>query len=63
MPVSASLPVDDPELEQTAWNLDPLVDGEGEEGARRQLTEALTRAEAFAAQYQGKLAELDSAGL
>jgi len=53
----------DPELKDTAWNLDPLVDGEGEEGARRQLTEALTRAEAFAARYQGKLAELDSAGL
>ena len=53
----------DPELKDTAWNLDPLVDGQGEEGARRQLTEALTRAEAFAARYQGKLSELDSAGL
>ena len=63
MSVPASLPADDPELERTAWNLDPLVDGEGEEGARRQLTEALTRAEAFAARYQGKLSELDSAGL
>jgi oligoendopeptidase F len=53
----------DPELEQTAWNLDPLVDGEGEEGARRQLSEALTRAQAFAERYAGKIADLDAAGL
>jgi oligoendopeptidase F len=63
MPIPASPPVDDPELERTSWNLDPLVDGEGEAGARRQLAEALTRAEAFAGRYAGKLAELDSAGL
>ncbi len=53
----------DPELEQTAWNLDPLVDGEGQEGVKRQLDEALTRAEAFAEQHGGKIGELDSAGL
>jgi oligoendopeptidase F len=53
----------DPELEQTAWNLEPLVDGQGQEGARTQLAEALTRSQAFAARYAGKLGELDSAGL
>jgi oligoendopeptidase F len=29
----------DPELEQTAWNLEPLVDGQGQDGARAQLAE------------------------
>jgi oligoendopeptidase F len=53
----------DPELEQTAWDLDPLVDGEGDEGARRQLDEALQRSQGFAARYAGHLGELDSAAL
>ncbi|HWX87014.1 MAG TPA: M3 family oligoendopeptidase [Solirubrobacteraceae bacterium] len=53
----------DPELLATAWNLDPLVGGEGPDGARAQLTESLERAQAFAASYAGKLSELDSVGL
>jgi oligoendopeptidase F len=53
----------DPELQQTAWNLETLVDGEGPEGVERRLAEALTRAQAFAERYAGKLGELDSAGL
>jgi len=53
----------DPELQATAWNLDPLVDGRGPDGARAQLTEAFERSQAFAASYAGKLVELDSAGL
>jgi oligoendopeptidase F len=53
----------DPELEQTAWNLEPLVDGQGQEGAREQLAEALTRSQAFAARYAGKLGEIDRVGL
>ena len=53
----------DPELEQTAWNLEPLVDGQGQDGARAQLAEALDRSQVFAERYAGKLAELDSAGL
>ncbi|MGA7704420.1 MAG: oligoendopeptidase, partial [Solirubrobacteraceae bacterium] len=56
-------PSPDTELEQTAWDLDPLVNGAGPDGARAQLTESLERAQAFAASYAGKLAELDSAGL
>ncbi len=60
--VAASQPTD-PELEQTSWDLDPLVDGQGEAGARAQLQEALERAQAFAERYAGKLAELDSAAL
>ncbi len=58
-----SSPPADAELERTAWDLDPLVAGGGEDGARVQLAEALDRSQAFAARYAGKLAELDSAGL
>jgi oligoendopeptidase F len=53
----------DPELQASAWNLDPLVDGRGADGARTQLKEALERAQAFARSYAGKLGELDGAGL
>jgi oligoendopeptidase F len=53
----------DPELQASAWDLDPLVDGQGADGARAQLREALERSQAFAADYAGKLDELDSAGL
>jgi oligoendopeptidase F len=53
----------DPELEQAAWDLEPLLDGEGEAGVERRLDEALTRAQAFAERYAGKLEELDGAGL
>jgi oligoendopeptidase F len=53
----------DPELQQTAWDLEPLVDGEGREGVLGRMQEALALADAFAQRYAGKLAELDSAGL
>jgi oligoendopeptidase F len=53
----------DPELQATAWDLEPLVDGEGQDGVERRLADALARAQAFAARYAGKLDELDGAGL
>jgi oligoendopeptidase F len=53
----------DPELQASAWDLEPLVDGRGADGARAQLTEALERSQAFAASYAGRLGELDSVGL
>jgi oligoendopeptidase F len=53
----------DPELQATAWDLEPLVDGEGEAGVQSRLEDALTRAKAFAERYVGQLGELDSAGL
>jgi oligoendopeptidase F len=46
-------------LESVAWDLEPLVDGEGEAGADRLLDEADRRAAAFAERYAGKVAELD----
>jgi oligoendopeptidase F len=53
----------DPELERAAWDLEPLVDGEGEVGVERRLEEALTRAKSFAERYAGQLGELDAPGL
>src|SRR5271170_1194210 len=53
----------DPELAETAWDLEPLVDGEGEAGVQSRLEDALTRAQAFAERYAGKLGELNSTGL
>jgi oligoendopeptidase F len=46
-----------------AWDLEPLVDGEGAEGVEPRLSEALQRAQAFAERYAGKLEQLDSPGL
>jgi oligoendopeptidase F len=53
----------DPELQATAWDLEPLVEGDGPDGVERRLAAALERAQAFAGRYAGKLAELDSDGL
>jgi oligoendopeptidase F len=62
--MAAEAPTDtDPELQAAAWDLEPLVAGEGEEGVRRRLAEALERSSAFASKHAGRLGELDSAGL
>jgi oligoendopeptidase F len=53
----------DPELQATAWDLEPLVEGEGPDGVERRLADALERAQAFAGRHAGKLDELDAAGL
>ena len=50
--------LDDPELQRTAWDLAPLVDGDPQGGVQRQLDEARDRAQAFAAAHAGRLAEL-----
>ena len=56
-------PLTDPELLETAWDLDPLVEGEGETGVDRQLDEAVTAASEFADRYAGKVGEFDVTGL
>jgi oligoendopeptidase F len=61
MPAAALL--EDPELQNTAWDLDDLVDGGGDDGALTLLDETGERAERFAAEHAGKVAELDPAGL
>jgi oligoendopeptidase F len=53
----------DPELQATAWDLEPLVDGEGQDGVEPRLSAALERSKTFAASYAGGLAELDGEGL
>jgi oligoendopeptidase F len=53
----------DPALDATAWDLEPLLDGQGEERIDTQLAEAQQRADAFAATYVGKVAELDGPGI
>jgi oligoendopeptidase F len=50
-------------LDTVAWDLQPLVDGEGDAGPARLLEEALTRAETFAETHAGKVGELDGPGL
>jgi oligoendopeptidase F len=50
----------DPYLQASAWDLEPLVEGEGKEGVERRLGEALERARTFAELHAGKLGELDS---
>jgi oligoendopeptidase F len=63
MATAAHAQPSDPELEATAWDLEPLVDGEGQEGVERRLGEALELAKAFAVRHAGRLEQLDSAGL
>ena len=55
--------LEDQELLETGWDLEPLVDGEGEAGVDRLLAEADERVAAFAERHQGRVAELDSDGL
>jgi oligoendopeptidase F len=53
----------DPELAAAAWDLEPLLDGEGEAGVESRLADGLQRAQAFAGRYAGKLATLDGRAL
>src|SRR2546430_8651369 len=50
-------------LEDVAWDLEPLVEGEGEAGADRLLKEAQDRSAAFAERYQGNVSSIDGAQL
>jgi oligoendopeptidase F len=56
-------PLADPELLATEWDLEPLVDGQGQEGVESLLSEATERAGAFAERHAGHIAELDAAEL
>jgi oligoendopeptidase F len=48
----------DPALQAAEWDLEPLLDGQGEERVDGQLDEAQRRADAFAERYAGRVAEL-----
>ncbi len=51
------------DLQDVAWDLEPLVEGEGPEGADRMLAEADERAAAFAERYAGRVKDIDGAEL
>src|SRR4051812_542628 len=51
----------DPALQAAAWDLEPLLDGQGEERVDQQLDEAQARADAFAERYVGRLPTLEPA--
>ncbi|MGI8920823.1 MAG: M3 family oligoendopeptidase [Solirubrobacteraceae bacterium] len=53
----------DPELNAARWDIEPLVDGDGEAGAERLLDAADRQAEAFAQRHAGAVADLDPPGL
>ena len=51
------------DVQEVAWDLDPLVDGDGAEGADRLLAEADERAARFAETYAGRVGALDATEL
>jgi oligoendopeptidase F len=55
--------LEDPELLESGWDLDPLVDGQGPAGVERMLAEANERSSAFAETYAGKMDQLDAGAL
>src|SRR3954462_13199119 len=61
-----SAPSVDPELDNVAWNLDPLLNGgagDPEAAVEAMIAAAQERADAFAHAHAGKVAELDGDGL
>jgi len=60
---TTAAPPADTELAAVRWDLDPLVDGDGERGVERLLDEAEARAAAFARAHQGRVKEIDGPGL
>jgi oligoendopeptidase F len=53
----------DPELQATAWDLEPLADGEGRAGVERLIAEANDLASAFRERYAGRVGDLDAHAL
>src|SRR6478672_11957260 len=51
------------DVQEVAWDLDPLVDSGGTQGADRLLDEADARAKRFADAHAGRVAALDGPGL
>jgi oligoendopeptidase F len=64
--MSAPETTTDPDLQAVAWDLDPLLDGGADDpdaAVQRMVADAQERADAFAASYAGKVAELDGPSL
>ncbi len=60
---SATVQPPDEALEAARWNLEPLVDGEGPDGALRLVGEAKARADQFAEHHRGSLTDIDAPAL
>jgi len=60
---SATAQPRDDALEAARWDLQPLVDGEGSDGALRLLEEAKACARKFAESRRGSLADADASGM
>jgi len=56
-------PASDPELQATAWDLEPLIARDGSGSVDLLLDEGRQRAGAFAEAYAGRIAELDAQAL
>jgi oligoendopeptidase F len=63
MATTAETLLSDPQLLASAWDLDPIVEGQGDAGVERLLDTALERGAGFAEAYTAKVATLDGAGL
>jgi len=57
--VADHLDVSDLDRDAAVWNLEPIVDNQGEAGALRLLDQARSRAEALRAELAGRLAQLE----
>jgi oligoendopeptidase F len=51
------------DLGAVVWNLEPIVENRGEDGARGLLDQARRRADAFVTQFAGRVAELEADSL
>jgi oligoendopeptidase F len=49
----------DADLEAVVWNLEPIVDSQGEDGARQLLRQAQARADALTKEFAGLVAHLE----
>ena len=59
----ADTALSDQALEDARWDLEPLVEGQGREGAGELMQEAARLSEDFSARYRDAVADLDAAGL
>ncbi|MGC9221030.1 MAG: M3 family oligoendopeptidase [Solirubrobacteraceae bacterium] len=55
--------IPDPELQDTAWELEPIVDGQGSAGVEQLIDRAVELGQQFAERHMGNVARLDGPGL
>jgi len=57
--VADLLDLSDPDRDAAVWNLEPIVDNQGDDGARQLLEQARSRADAFDSEFSGSVARLE----